>query len=1020
MSAMFSLALPREDVLKGTVSEAEFAARLGTVISGDGPVDYVDPVRFFANTYPTKGLKELLDQVIRRLTGTAGSVSSVFRLDTSFGGGKTHGLIALIHAARSGTAVPNLDEFAPGLPRLSGARVAAFDGEAADPTNGRPLEPGIRAYTPWGEIAWQLGGKAAFDVIKPSDEARRAPGADTLREMIGNEPTLIVLDELGEWLRKCPEAGGRDQIPGFIKALFSAVESCPRAALVFTLAVRSDGTANDAFSSENQQLAKIMAEAESVAGRKATILNPTSDEETVAVLRRRLFDQVDPMPESLLSAYRARWTDDMDKGTGNAAERLAESWPFHPDLIDVLTDKTSTIAEFQRVRGMLRILAKTVAALWKSQPADAGMIHVHHIDLGVEEIRREFTTRLQQGAYDPAILNDVAGTPDKPALAEEHDKLHHSGLPAYTRYLARTIFVHSVAFNHDLQGLSAARLRFSMAAPSLDPDMTKAALQRFLGDSAYLDDRPGAPLKFNAAANLQQIVNRETKRVDKETLRTELDSRIKDIFGGGSKGTFELVAFPAGPFDVDDTVDDGRPKLVLFHHQHQSVGHDIDRVPDIVERIFSRKGADEKGIRMLRNNLVFLLADEKKIEDIEAAMARRLALRALIQADRIKDLADYQQEKVRQEEAKSEMGLAQAVQGCYRHLLYPSKNQLGGGNVPLAHAVIDAPGTAADPGAGQKQVLRYLRDAGKIRSGEDPADQPAFIRDRTPLKKGQMTTAALREEFRTDVTLPMHLGDDPLKKVIIKGIDDGVFVYLHEGLMAGQGDPIPSIRVEESALVFTMDYAKSHGIWPRPAPAPTPGTGPASQPGAAPGTGGAAPTGGTPGTGAGQPGGPAGGPAYPLPGGGPGIPGVAEAREFRKDGPLKDALEQLFNAVKAAKVDKLTRLTIEPVDHSEGFKLLSPSGSLTIAQASATIKAALEMSDGEFEIEMKGSAKNAQNARSWLEGQVRAAADKSVDIKLEYAFEPPLDVNGTGPQVIIDTLTKFGTAAAFVTARAEN
>lgn len=1016
MSAMFGLALPREDVLKGSVSEAEFAARLGPVISADGPVDYVDPARFFSNTYPTKGLKELLDQVLRRLTGTSGAVSSVFRLDTSFGGGKTHGLIALIHAARAGTSVPNLDEFAAGIPKMSGARVAAFDGEAADPTNGRPLEPGVRAYTPWGEIAWQLGGKPAFDVIKPSDEARRAPGADTLREMIGDEPTLIVLDELGEWLRKCPEAGGRDQIPAFIKALFSAVESSPRAALVFTLAVRSDGTANDAFSSENQQLAKIMAEAESVAGRKATILNPTSDEETVAVLRRRLFERVDPMPSGLVAAYRARWSDDMDKGSGNAAERLAECWPFHPDLIDVLTDKTSTIAEFQRVRGMLRILAKTVASVWETKPDDADMIHVHHIDLGAEEIRREFTTRLQQGAFDPAILNDVAGTLEKPALAEELDNLHHGGLPSYTRYLARTIFVHSIAFNHDLQGLSAARLRFSMAAPKLDPDMTKAALQRFLGDSAYLDDRPGSPLKFNAAANLQQIVNRETKRVDKETLRTELDSRIKDIFGGGTKATFDLVAFPAGPFDVEDIVDDGRPRLVLFHHQHMSVGHDIDKVPDLVERIFSRKGSDEKGIRMLRNNLVFLLADEKKIEDIEAAMARRLALRALIQADRIKDLADYQQEKVRQEEAKSEMAVAQTIQGCYRHLLYPSKNQLGGGNVPLAHAVIDAPGTAADPGAGQKQVLRYLRDAGKIRSAEDPADQPAFIRDRTPLKKGQMTTAAMREEFRTDVTLPIHLGDDPLKKVIIKGIEDGVFVYRHEGLMAGQGDPIPSIRIEESAVVLTMDYAKAHGIWPRPAPTPASG----AAPGVSPATSGASPAAAPPETGDGQPQAPTGGPASLLPIGGPAIPGISEPKEFQKSGPLKDALEQLFNAVKAAKTDKLTKLTIEPVDYSDGFKLLSPSGSLTMAHASATIKAALEMPDGELEIDMKGSAKNAQNARSWLEGQVRAAADKSVDVKLEYAFDPALDVNGPGPQAIIDTLTKFGTAAAFVTARAEN
>ncbi|MBS3962217.1 MAG: ATP-binding protein [Sandarakinorhabdus sp.] len=228
---VFDTCHPRDDVLKGQLAEGEFAARLGPVIARAGSPDYHDPVLFFRNTYPTKGLKELLDQVLRRLTGMGGSVSSVFRLDTSFGGGKTHGLIALIHAAREGSAVPNLNEFVEGVPATGGAAVAAFDGEAADPTNGRLMGDGIRAHTPWGEIAYQLGGAAGYATVKASDEARVAPGSDTMREVIGDRPALIVLDELGEYLRKCPEANGRDQLAAFIKAIFSAVESSPRAAL---------------------------------------------------------------------------------------------------------------------------------------------------------------------------------------------------------------------------------------------------------------------------------------------------------------------------------------------------------------------------------------------------------------------------------------------------------------------------------------------------------------------------------------------------------------------------------------------------------------------------------------------------------------------------------------------------------------------------------------------------------------------------------------------------------------------
>jgi len=176
LTTIFDSCQPRQDILNGTMSEAEFAARLGPVLSGQGPADYVDARRFFANTYPTAGLKELLGQVLSRLSGH-GSSSAVFRLDTSFGGGKTHGLIALIHGAREGATVPNMGEFVslPSLPVE--ASVAAFDGEASDPSNGRTMGDGIRAFTPWGEIAYQIGGGAGYEIVRKSDEMRRAPGA---------------------------------------------------------------------------------------------------------------------------------------------------------------------------------------------------------------------------------------------------------------------------------------------------------------------------------------------------------------------------------------------------------------------------------------------------------------------------------------------------------------------------------------------------------------------------------------------------------------------------------------------------------------------------------------------------------------------------------------------------------------------------------------------------------------------------------------------------------------------------
>ena len=105
---VFDTCTPRSDVLRGEIVEADFAADLASVVAGKGSPEYRDPVRFFADTYPTRGLRSLFGNVCRRLAGAGGEVAAIFRLDTSYGGGKTHGLIALTHAARGLGTVPNI------------------------------------------------------------------------------------------------------------------------------------------------------------------------------------------------------------------------------------------------------------------------------------------------------------------------------------------------------------------------------------------------------------------------------------------------------------------------------------------------------------------------------------------------------------------------------------------------------------------------------------------------------------------------------------------------------------------------------------------------------------------------------------------------------------------------------------------------------------------------------------------------------------------------------------------------
>lgn len=993
---IFDTCVPRPDVLAGAV-EADFAADLARVIRGDASAEYADPVRFFANTYPTAGLRNLLANVCRRLGGAGGEAAAIFRLDTSYGGGKTHGLIALAHAAAGMANVPNADEFIDAsLPPAGKVRVAAFDGENADPANGRAMgsgADGVLAYTPWGEIAFALAGAAGYERVRRSDEGRIAPGSETLRELFGGEPALILLDELSVYLRKARSfSGAADQLTAFLTSLFKAVESAPNAALVYTLAIGRDGRAIDAYSDENQFIADRVAEAESVSARKATLLNPTTADEYPLVLRRRLFESIDGSGQkTAAAAYRELWRSHAEGLDSRAARpettaRFRASYPFHPEMLDTLTEKAFTLSSFQRVRGMLRLLGRTVSNVWSERPADAHAIHLHHVDPGVDGIRQEIVTRLGQSAFSPAIANDISGPPGNPALAERIDGAKHKGLPPYTSYVARTIFLHTLAFNEPLKGLTPERLRYAVLGPSTDFSFIEEACKEFMTDSAFLDDRPGAPMRFVAEPNLTKLIQTEEQNIDAGDARAHLNDRIREIFGGQ---VFEAVRFPGGPFDVPDDAADGRPRLVVLAYDGVSIAGLVDEAPELVERIFKHRGAEGSALRLLRNSLVFVAADEARKEDMRRRSRRRLALRRLKQPDRIGELAQHQQDKVRELESRSEAELALAVQQCYRHVFYPSRNRLNETGGDLAYTVIDTPSSSDRPGAGQQQVVRALRDLGKLRTGEDEPDSPSYVRDRTPLRQGQMTTAALRNEFRRDPALPILVGDQVFLRGLRRGIESGEYVYVRGDLAYGPGDPAATIAIDEQAAVLTMAFARNKSVWPRPDPDGGNGSPPPELP-----------------------------PAPPEPQPQPADPGTAPP--LHAEGLLRDALAQLWEQARDKGIDAIVRVEIRVFDPGDGFRLLRVVGALPETRKTVRYKGAYETrEDSEFEISFRGSVRDADPLREFLEPQVRDAADHTLETRFELVFDGGLSLKGDAPEKLAERLSRFATSAVYVEAAAE-
>lgn len=1015
MKTIFEICKPRYDVEKGSLREQDLAADLAQVISGTAPEEYKDPKLFFANTYPTQGLKALLKNVCQRLNGNGGAVASVFRLDTQYGGGKTHSLIALTHAVNGMQGVDNVEEFVDlTIIPTTKVRLAAFDGENADPLNGRSLgDSGLRAYTPWGEIAYALAGVAGYEKVRNSDIERVAPGADTIRELFNGEPALILLDELSIYLRKIRGRREENQLTPFLTALFKAVSSSDRTCVVFTLAIGKDGRALDAYSDENEFIASKIEEATQVAGRVATLLNPTTEEETVQVLRRRLFASIDNVSsQEVIAAYEQLWishSNDLptSRFSNDRVETLRHGFPFHPALMDLMIDKLSTLSNFQRVRGMLRLLTNTVAYLWKQQPTDTYAIHTHHLNPGYEPLRNEIVTRLEFGRFDPAIDNDVSSTDGKSALAQQLDRQWYSGLAPYGSFVARTILWNTFAFNDNLQGADEVNLRYAILAPTLDVGFINDARQKFVAESAYLDDRPAAPLRFLSEVNLSVLVRRQSKQVDSSEARSQLTDRIREIFTGKE---LNLVLGASGAHDVPDDVGDGRPSLILISYDAETVRSESLAVPQLVESIYKTQGSQGKP-RHLRNNLVFLVADDAFRDEMKNKQIYRLALEAMRQTDRLKQLAPHQQDKVNELYRKSEQEIAIAIQQCYRHLFYPSKNnQIDGANVDLAHIAFDLPSTSDAPGKGQSQVLRALRDntnPSKLLRSEDATTSPTYVRDNTTLRNGQISTYDLRLEFRKNTKFPIMLGDDNFKALVRQGVEGGVYVYKRIDMIFGKGDPSVAILIDQDAYVYTAAYAKEQGIFPRRSetmPDQTP-----------PNVYGEDETGGT---------------TNPNDSGGSYRSDTGKkqteqkVKVFKAEAPLREALTKIWEDARSAKVSKLKSLSLRIFDTTEAFKLMGAIAQISNADKEIKLTAEYETKDGStFQMEFTGSPNDVLPIRDFLQPQIRAAVAQNLEGNLEstllLTYPHGLDLGSNEPQVLADKLTRFATSTVFVEAYAE-
>jgi len=599
MQSIFDLCTPRDEVLKGELREDIFAARLKDVMDKTADPVYGDAKTFFENTYPTAGLKTLLNDALGRLVGDAVGKNAIIRLETAFGGGKTHSLIALYHVCKGAVGSQTIQQITGQSlrsPNPGEILIAGVVGSDLDPTIGiSHPEQGVTTLTLWGELAFQLAGSAGYALIQESDEKKIAPGTGLFERLVGNRPTLVMIDEIARHLRAAmavPTATGQstlaDQTVAFLMSLLEFAASKERFLVVLTLA----GETN-AFAAETSLLRQKLAETLQVSARQERVLTPTAEGEIYAIVTHRLFKTINRSGVKDVLRMYGDYYQSMQEKNADLPQRstrheyqdeMQQAYPFHPELLTTLNRKTATIPNFNQTRGALRLLAWTVRNLWQKKPQNAWMIHPYHLDLSQPQIAEDLTSRLDRPKFRQVIESDIVspllGTS---AHAQEIDQpLLSAGKPPYAQRLGTTIFLHSltqgIASGADPADLTLATLTPDGSGGGDDPAIVAKSLERLV-DKAWFLEYDGHRYRFKTEPSINKIVADEMLQVSTTKAKAEIDRRIRQIW---KKGYFKPAYFPVEAVDVDDDAE--APKLAILHYEACSITASESTPPDLVRK----------------------------------------------------------------------------------------------------------------------------------------------------------------------------------------------------------------------------------------------------------------------------------------------------------------------------------------------------------------------------------------------------------------------------------------------------
>ena len=766
---------PHRDVASGRYQQAEFAADLWQVHLGEGTPEYHDPVEFFRRTYLTESLKRMLVGAVRRLAGQGGD--PVVQLQTNFGGGKTHSMLALYHLFSDAPPgeLPGIEAVLQDaqVKQFPAVRRVVLVGNKISPGNPVTKADGTVVRTLWGELAWQLGGKEAFARIAADDENATSPG-DALRELFkAYGPCLILIDEWVAYARQLHDqsdlpAGSFETQFSFAQVLTESARLADNCLLVISLPA-SDTSASPHAQADDVEVGgqrgrEALDRLRNVVGRIEAAWRPASAEEGFEIVRRRLFEPFsdpvqfkdrDVVARAFTDLYR---TQQQEFPTAcrepDYEKRIQAAYPIHPEIFDRLYGDWSTLVKFQRTRGVLRLMAAVIHCLWEKGDGNPLILPAN---IAIDDPRVQFElTRYLPENWVPVIEKDVDGSGSLPLRID--GDVPNLGKFAACRRVARTIYLGSAPTAQAAhQGLEDRSVKLGCVMPGESPAVFGDALRRLAGAATYLY-QDGPRYWYSTRPTVTKLAEdrAEQLRNDPDKVAQELDARLRADLR--NQGDFKRVhPLPRSGQDVPDDTD---ARLVVLGMEQPYSRDGGSPAEAAAKAILESRGSTP---RIYRNTLVFLAADKTRLQELDEAVRRYLAWESILEEREALDLSPHQVRQAETQRDAASGAVTARIPETYQWLLVPVQ-------ASPAAAIEWSPIRLTGQDALAVRVSKKLKGDELLVTGF-AATLLRMELDRVPLWRGDhVSVQQLVEDFARFPYLP-RLSDS---SVLLKAVGEGV------------------------------------------------------------------------------------------------------------------------------------------------------------------------------------------------------------------------------------------------------